>query len=354
MVNIGAFLAPVAAGYSANSQGWRWIFWWTTILFAVNLALYIFAYEDTKYIPSQHGTSAIAVERTIEQPKHDSDVAPEERKLSFSADEQQRLDRLDSSIPRKTYLQRMSILSTSPGGWKKFACHIYQPFLIMFTFPAIAWTALTYGSLLAWFSVAVSAYSVYFTLPPYNFSSAGIGLLNLAPFIGGLFGSVFGGFMSDWLIIRLSRRNNGIYEPEMRLWLTIPNIFILPAGLLMFGLPMARGMPWIISAVGCGVFGFSFAALGDIALTYAMDCYKEVIFFPILMLLSLIHLHALEQVIGDALIAVCFVRNAFATIIALCLTDWISGMGLDGVFALSAALSFVLSATAIPMLIWGE
>ena len=24
MVNIGAFLSPVAAGYSAESQGWRW------------------------------------------------------------------------------------------------------------------------------------------------------------------------------------------------------------------------------------------------------------------------------------------------------------------------------------------
>ena len=122
MVNIGAFLAPVAAGYSANSQGWRWIFWWTTILFALNLILYIFGYEDTKYVPSQHGTSAIAVERSMEHPKHDSDVLPEDRKLSFGADEQQRLDRLDSSIPRKTYIQRMSILSTSPGGWKKFAC----------------------------------------------------------------------------------------------------------------------------------------------------------------------------------------------------------------------------------------
>lgn len=50
----------------------------------------------------------------------------------------------------------------------------------------------------------------------------------------------------------------------------------------------------------------------------------------------------------------CFIRNAFATIIALCLTDWINGMGLDGVFILSAVLSFVLSATAIPMLIWGK
>lgn len=199
--------------------------------------------------------------------------------MSFATSEHQRLKRLDISIPRKTYVQRLGLLTTSPGGWKKFARHIYQPFVIMCTFPAIAYTALTYGSLLAWFSVLVSTYSVYFTLPPYNFSSAGIGLLNLAPFIGTLFGSVFGGYMSDWLIIRLSRRNNGVYEPEMRLWLTIPNIFILPAGMLMFGLPMARGMPWIIPAVGAAVFGFAFAALGDIALTYAMDCYKEVRIF---------------------------------------------------------------------------
>lgn len=146
----------------------------------------------------------------------------------------------------------------------------------MFTFPAIAYTALTYGSILAWFSVCVSAYSVYFTLPPYNFSSAGVGLLNLAPFVGGIFGSIYGGIGSDWLIIRLSRRNNGIYEPEMRLWLQLPCVFIMPAGILMFGLSMARGMHWAIPAVGCGIFGFAFAALGDGALTYAMDCYKEV------------------------------------------------------------------------------
>lgn len=45
MVNVGAFLAPVAAGYSADSQGWRWIFWWTAIFFAVCLVVFIFLYE---------------------------------------------------------------------------------------------------------------------------------------------------------------------------------------------------------------------------------------------------------------------------------------------------------------------
>lgn len=234
----------------------------------------MFGYEDSKYIPAQYGTTAIEVETATEQPKHDA--LPQERKASFAASERQRLERLDSSIPRKTYLQRLSLLTTSPGGVKKFVRHAYQPFIIMFTFPAVAWTALTYGSILAWFSVCVSTYSVYFALEPYNFSSAGIGLLNLAPFIGSVIGSVYGGPLSDWLIIKLSGRNRGIYEPEMRLWLALPCIIILPGGLLLFGLPMVRGMPWIISAVGAAVFGFAFAALGDISLTYTMDCYKEV------------------------------------------------------------------------------
>ena len=62
----------------------------------------------------------------------------------------------------------------------------------------------------------------------------------------------------------------------------------------------------------------------------------------------------ISQVIGDAFAAVCFIRNAFATIIAITLTNWINGVGLDAVFATSAALSFVFAATTVPMLIWGK
>jgi hypothetical protein len=103
--------------------------------------LYIFGYEDTKYVPAQHGTAAIAIETITEQSKHDT--PPEDRKLSFAASEHERLERLDNSIPRKTYVQRLGILNTSSGGWGKFLRHAYQPFLIMFTFPAIAYTAIS-------------------------------------------------------------------------------------------------------------------------------------------------------------------------------------------------------------------
>ena len=135
---------------------------------------------------------------------------------------------------------------------------------------------LMYGAGLAWFALVVNLYSVYFSLDPYNFDASGIGLLSVAPFIGGAFGSVFGGIMNDWLILRLSRRNNGVYEPEMRLWLGMASIVLFPCSILLFGLSMVHGMHWIVPCVGLALFGFIGVSFATVVLTYTMDCYTEV------------------------------------------------------------------------------
>lgn len=38
-----------------------------------------------------------------------------------------------------------------------------------------------------------------------------------------------------------------------------------------------QGVAWPLLAVGYGVFGFGFVLASDIALSYAMDCYQNVI-----------------------------------------------------------------------------
>jgi hypothetical protein len=62
--------------------------------------------------------------------------------------------------------------------------------MILFAFPAVAFSALQYGSTLVWFSILATTEATYFAAPPYNFSPVGIGLLNLPPFIGCLFGTI--------------------------------------------------------------------------------------------------------------------------------------------------------------------
>jgi hypothetical protein len=75
--------------------------------------------------------------------------------------------------------------------------------------------------------------------PLYNFDAVGIDLMNVPPMIGAFFAFSVGGFLNDKSIIWLAKRNGGLYEPEMRLWLALPPALITPAGLLMFGLGLA-------------------------------------------------------------------------------------------------------------------
>jgi hypothetical protein len=71
--------------------------------------------------------------------------------------------------------------------------------------------------------------------------------------------------VSDWYILRRSRQNRGIMEPEFRLWLLIVPAILNSAGLLMYGLGAYNGLNWVISGSG-----------GAICLTYAIDAYPGI------------------------------------------------------------------------------
>jgi MFS family permease len=51
--------------------------------------------------------------------------------------------------------------------------------------------------MLSWQTVMVTVLSSYMNLPPYNFDSAQIGLMSVAPFIGTTIGAVLTGPLSD-------------------------------------------------------------------------------------------------------------------------------------------------------------
>ena len=246
---IGAFLGPVASGYVVQSQGWRWIWWWCVIFLGINLIAVIFFFEESKYIPSLSGRHGTSSHRQISDPaadrtSHDDDSmqkdASEDVTRAESGDRLKHVRTtisIDPEIRPKTYRQRLALYTPSSGSITQ---HFWQPIIVLFTFPAVAYTAMTYGSVLCWFAIMTSIQASYLIAPPYNFSAAGIGLMNLPPFIGAIFGFFFGGWINDKSILWLSKRNRGIYEPEMRLWMALPCAIILPAGILMFGLGLAN------------------------------------------------------------------------------------------------------------------
>lgn len=82
--------------------------------------------------------------------------------------------------------------------------------------------------------------------------------------------------MADRTILILARRNKGIYEPEMRLWVMAPFVPFVPVGALMFGCGLNNGAPWPLIAVGYAICNFGTAPVCSIALTYLTDSYTEV------------------------------------------------------------------------------
>ncbi|KAL2812979.1 major facilitator superfamily domain-containing protein [Aspergillus granulosus] len=324
MQNLGATGGPIVCGYIVVDLGWRWMWWIVAILLAVNLVLVLFFFEESKYVPALTGQSTSSEEESgtiTTKAEDDKDPA-----VPIASRTSTMVRRCHKSIR-----QRLAFVTKTPGPMFQ---HFYQPLVVLVTFPAVAYTAVTYGTLLAFFSAASSAGSYFMIYPPYNFSPSAIGLFHLGAFIGALLATLIMSPLIDWTIIRLAKRNNGIFEPEMRLWMSIPAALINCAAMLLYGIGLGRGLHWAILGFAQGLFGFGFITGADVALTYLSDSYPDIL--------------------ADALIAVVCIRNGFAATIRFAFTDWLAGMGIQNTFILIGMISLVSMALPILLLVFGK
>lgn len=76
------------------------------------------------------------------------------------------------------------------------------------------------------------------------------GLFFLGLIVGTIVGELlFSGRQSDWLMVRLSKRNGGEKNPEMRLWFGYPGAILSSVGLVIWGLSIDRKWHWITGQI---------------------------------------------------------------------------------------------------------
>jgi hypothetical protein len=124
--------------------------------------------------------------------------------------------------------------------------------------------------------VLISLIPLYLGAPPYNFSASQQGLTFIAAIIGNIVGSVSCGWATDTLIRWSSRRNKGIYEPEMRLPVVLIPAVLCPTGLLMFGIGLDRQMHWIVPVIGSGLVSTGLTGIAAVGQSYMLDSYAPV------------------------------------------------------------------------------
>lgn len=79
--------------------------------------------------------------------------------------------------------------------------------------------------------------------PPYGWPAENSGLIALGNLVGYAL-AVPLTWTSDRLAARLTKKNNGIREAEMRLGVLIPAAIIAPCGLIVYGLTAQHQLHW--------------------------------------------------------------------------------------------------------------
>lgn len=334
----GCDIGPTISGYVGDNTDFKRGFWILALISGVMFIAQIFIMEDTTF----YREDVTNEKEVIHQIKsHETEIEAlksgvinsKEMNVTGEYVEEDDDSSVDYSIPKRTYWQRMKLFELEFNDPRSWFTIFSRPFL-MVIFPPIVWGGIVYGAQMMWLSLLATTQSQIFS-EYYGFSTSSTGLTNLAPFVGSIVGMFYGGNMVDWLSIKMAKRNNGIMEPEFRLWAMIVPTVLNAGGLLAYGLASENHAPWPIAVVlGQGLLGFSMSSTGPISLTYAIDSYPKLA--------------------SEGLVIMLFIRNMIGCGFTFAIQPWLDRNGLVVTTWLMFMLSLVINGSFIFMIIFGK
>ena len=114
-------------------------------------------------------------------------------------------------------------------------------------FPIVQFASFVVGFSSTCYLMITFVQSEVFTPPPYKFSLQSVGFTNFASLAGAILGLLTAGPLSDWVSAKLTKRNNGVREPEMRLVTMIPYTLIMLLGNFVVGFGFQYQWDWRVS-----------------------------------------------------------------------------------------------------------
>lgn len=229
----------------------------------------------------------------------------------------------------KTYWEKLKLLDV-PRPLKSLKISFIRPFT-MIRFPAVLWCGFFFGSNLVWFNVFNASCSLIFT-EYYGLSPSMVGVTFVAPIIGSSTTILLTGYLGDLFKIYMSKRNGGISEPEHRLWITLPFMFIVPGAMILWGVGAEHGINVWGLIIASGLLGTS--AVGNaIAINYFHECYREMS--------------------GPGMVPIVVIKDVMSFGIGYAVTPWVE-TGFKTCFISAAFMAMFCYGTFIFVVIWGK
>ncbi|KAG0647197.1 putative MFS-type transporter [Hyphodiscus hymeniophilus] len=324
------YFAPVICGFINDYQGWRWVFYWPAIFLAFAFVFLFFFMEETNY-----DRKTVGVIEAVETSPAGSVSALDEEKSSGAkslAGSPQSPDTIATHVySKKTFLQKMALWD--PPRPNRLL-HRVKRQLLFLGWPVVFYAGFSYGSYLIWFNVMNATASVILGGPPYNFRSSMVGLSYVACLVGTALAAAFTGRFSDWLTIKLARRNGGIMEPEQRLWLFAANLIVIPGALILWGVGAAHHVHWFGLIFAMCLLSFANTIGITLSVNYLIDSYKDMS--------------------GDGMTTVIIVRNTMSFAIGYGITPWLNGLGTQNCFISAAFVGLAVVSVFLAFIKYGK
>ncbi|KAH8811170.1 major facilitator superfamily domain-containing protein [Xylogone sp. PMI_703] len=178
------------------------------------------------------------------------------------------------SHKQHTYMDRLLFrvsLTDRKLQLKDFWKCLYMLKYLAVTLPGLYYmTAFGYGSVL--FATTGSQLFKEF----YDFSVSQTGLMLSVPLlIGCVIGEANAGWLTDWMVRRYAKKNDGVRMPEARLdalWFGL----LTPIGVIIEGICLThyKTVSWVGTAFGMGIANCGLQCATTVTYAYTTDCYK--------------------------------------------------------------------------------
>ncbi|GLB04977.1 hypothetical protein ABZX51_003867 [Aspergillus tubingensis] len=239
---IGPVLGPLLGGFIAQRAGWHWVFWVLVIAGGTLSALVMIFNRETNHV--------VIIRRKTERLRKELN-----RPELYSCYEPNGADAKGSYTGTlgKRLIMPFYLLVRSP-----------------IVFPVATYLATLYGCLYLLFTTVTDVFK-----KSYGWSTEISGLAYLGLGVGFISGQIVFALVSDRIITRLKLRNNNVFEPEMRLSITIVFAFFIPVSFFWYGWSAQEHTHWIVPIIGLAPFAFGMVGIYNTLQTYVIDCYPR-------------------------------------------------------------------------------
>ncbi|KAI9893376.1 MAG: hypothetical protein M1814_006672 [Vezdaea aestivalis] len=253
-IDTGLLIGPLVGGF-IDLVSPEWVQWLTAIFFGVLLVLELAFMPETLY-PRNQMLSRLPLEEHV-----DFGVSAEKVKLASAS---------DVELPRTKQLFFLNVKPV-PGMRHPKPWDSLVRFLLTFKFPAVVIAVCGYCFLWYWWILTLIT-EIPFAYPQYKPNIQG--LLFIGLLLGTLFAEVFlSGWLSDLIVLRLAKRNNGVKVAEMRLWLVYPAVLFSAIGLILWGISIDKAYHWIVGQIAFFLFAAGIQMGNTAICSYIVDAY---------------------------------------------------------------------------------